>query len=110
MAKDSRTTPRRAVLWSGKLVFGDHSFDCQIWNISLGGAKVNVGLPFAAGTEVSLVLEDKGKFTGKVMWQGERNLGIKFDQDEEVVRDAFGSDALVTLGLEDNELTVKKED
>ena len=110
MAKDNRNSPRRAVLWSGKLEFGDHSFDCQIWNISLGGAKVNVGLPFAAGTDVTLVLEDKGKFTGKVMWQGERNLGIKFDQDEALVKEAFGSDAIVTLGLDDDKLTLEKDE
>lgn len=108
MSKESRDNPRRAVLWSGQLKFGDHSFDCQIWNISFGGAKVNVGLPFAEGTDVSLTLEGKGTFKGVVMWQSERNLGIKFDQDEDVVREAFGEDALVSLGLDNNELIHKK--
>ena len=108
MSEEHRDTPRRAVLWSGQLKFGDHSFDCQIWNISFGGAKVNVGLPFAKGTEVSLTLEGKGTFTGKVMWQSDKNLGIQFDEGEEVMREAFGEDALVTLGLDTNELTHKK--
>lgn len=107
MSKESRDNPRRAVLWSGQLKFGDHSFDCQIWNISFGGAKVNVGLPFAAGTEVTLTLENKGKFTGKVMWQGDKNLGIKFNDGEEELREAFGHDAIVSLGLDHNDLVHK---
>lgn len=108
MSKENRDDRRRAVLWSGQLKFGEHSFDCQIWNISFGGAKVNVGLPFAEGTEVTLTLEGKGQFTGKVMWQSDRNLGIQFDGGEDEVRAAFGDDALVSLGLEDGELTHKK--
>jgi len=108
MSKENRDNPRRAVLWSGQLKFGDHSFDCQIWNISFGGAKVNVGLPFAEGTKVTLTLENKGQFTGKVMWQSDKNLGIQFDGGEEVLRKAFDEDALVSLGLDKNELIHKK--
>jgi hypothetical protein len=108
MSKENRDKPRRAVLWSGQLKFGDHSFDCQIWNISFGGAKVNVGLPFAEGTEVTLTLEGKGQFTGKVMWQSDKNLGIKFDSGDDEMRKAFGKEAIVSLGLDDNKLTHEK--
>ena len=107
MSIDNREKPRRAVLWSGKLQFGDHDFECQIWNISLGGAKVNVGLPFSEGTDVKLVLEGRGEFSAKVMWHGERNLGLKFDDPPAEIRKAFGDDAIVTLGLDDDDKGVE---
>jgi len=107
MSIDNRGKPRRAVLWSGKLQFGDHEFECQIWNISLGGAKVNVGLPFSEGTDVTLVLKDRGEFAAKVMWRGERNLGLKFEDAPDDIRKAFGNDAIVTLGLDDDDVGVE---
>lgn len=107
MSDDNRDNPRRAVLWTGQLTIGDHSFDCQIWNISFGGAKVNIGLPFAKGTEVTLSLENKGKFTGTVMWQTKENIGIKFNEGEEDLRESFGEEAIISLGLDQSELVHK---
>lgn len=100
MGNEHRSAPRRAVLWSGNLEFGEYVFDCQIWNISLGGAKIRVGLPLLAESEISLALDRFGSFKGSVVWQTDGNLGLHFDADPELIRKTFG-DAIVKLGLED---------
>lgn len=99
MGNENRNVPRRAVLWSGNLEFGEYAFDCQIWNISLGGAKIRVGLPLLEGSEVNLALDRFGNFTGTVVWQSDGNLGLRFDADPEIIRKTFG-DAIIKLGLE----------
>ena len=99
MADEHRKEPRRAVLWSGHLEFGEYVFDCQIWNVSLGGAKIRVGLPLLEGSGVVLALERFGTFAGTVVWQTDGNLGLRFDGDPEAVREVFG-DAVVKLGLD----------
>lgn len=103
MGSESRTAPRRAVLWSGNLEFGEYVFDCQIWNISLGGAKIRVGLPLLAGSEIQLSLDRYGNFRGVVMWNVDGNLGLKFEADAEIIRETFG-DSIVKLGLEEEDL------
>ncbi len=94
---------RRAVLWAGHIEFGEYNFSCQIWNISLGGAKLNIGVPLALGTEVTMVLEKYGRFLGTVVWQEGKSIGIKFDSDPEIVRQTLGDDAIEILGLQEAE-------
>lgn len=103
MGSESRNAPRRAVLWSGNLEFGEYVFDCQIWNISLGGAKIRVGLPLLAGSEIQLSLDRYGTFRGIVVWNVDGNLGLRFDADSEIIRETFG-DSIVKLGLDEEDL------
>ncbi len=98
--EDKRAHPRRAVLWSGKLQFGKYGFDCQIWNVSLLGAKVKVGLPLKAGSEVELLMDKFGSLAGEVVWQNDGTLGLIFEEPPEKVMLAFGS-SVIRLGLAD---------
>jgi len=102
MSDDGRHDPRRAVLWTGKVEFGDYVFECQIWNISLGGAKIRVGLPLLPGSQVTLLLDRFGTFRGKVVWQDDRSLGLHFDADPAIIRRMFG-DSVISLGLDNQD-------
>jgi PilZ domain len=101
MDKKDRNASRRAVLWAGHVEFGEYNFTCQIWNISLGGAKLNIGVPLALGTKVTLVLDKYGRFIGEIVWQEGKNIGIKFDSDPETIRKTLGEDAIHILGLDE---------
>jgi len=93
MTKTNRNTPRRAVLWKGKLEFGEFAFECQIRNISLGGAKLNAGLPLPPGTKFKLHLDRIGQLTGTVAWADDDLLGIRFEADPKFIREALGESA-----------------
>lgn len=93
MSKTKRSSPRRSVLWKGKLEFGEFTFECQIRNISLGGAKVNAGLPLPPGTKFKLHLDRIGEVTGTVAWADEELLGIRFEADPKFIREALGESA-----------------
>jgi hypothetical protein len=93
MSKTKRIAPRRAVLWKGKLEFGEFTFECQIRNISLSGAKVNAGLPLPPGTKFKLHLDRIGEVTGTVAWADEDLLGIRFEADPKFIREALGESA-----------------
>ena len=96
---ERRSFPRRAVLWTGTLQAGDFSFDCQIWNVSLGGARLRVNLPLEAGARIVLSLPQAGRFPGVVAWTGDGELGLKFGVEPTAIREHFG-DRVVTLGLD----------
>ena len=93
MSKSKRSTPRRSVLWKGKLEFGEFAFECQIRNISLGGAKLNAGLPLPPGTKFKLHLDRIGQVKGTVAWAEDDLLGIRFEADPKFIRDALGETA-----------------
>jgi len=108
MQKDAekRQTARRAVLWGGDLHYGDYDFRCQIWDVSLGGAKVRIDVPLAIGSEVKITLGRYGKFKGHVAWRNDKEMGLKFEGDPQVIRDIFGENT-VKLGLDKKSGTVK---
>ena len=96
---DKRRNKRRAVLWSGDLQYGEHEFRCHIWDVSLGGTKVKVGVPLAIGTPVQISLGRFGKFKGNVAWQKDDTLGLQFNEAPELIRSIFG-DSIIKLGLD----------
>lgn len=96
-----RVHSRRSVLWSAELCFGDHRFDCQIWNLSFGGARLQAGLPLLAGTEVYLVLKKVGKLKATVAWENNNVLGVSFDDSEDVIKSKFKDQAEI-LGFIQN--------
>lgn len=93
MSKTNRGTPRRSVLWKGKLEFGEYAFECQIRNISLGGAKLTAGLPLPPGTKFKLRLDRIGVVSGTVAWADDDLLGIRFEADPKFIREALGESA-----------------
>ena len=95
--EDRRQHPRRAVLWVGELGLGGATFDCQVWNVSLSGAKLRASLPLGPGTPVDLTLPRFGVLPANVVWRSGNELGLAFSSTEEV-RAALG-ETVGRLGL-----------
>lgn len=98
---ESRDFRRRSVLWPAKLIIGEHEFSCQVWNLSLGGARVRMDLPIQEGTNVKLWVADRGEIDALVVWSKEGSLGLDFCVGAEVVRRMF-EDRLHILGLDED--------
>lgn len=98
--QDNRLHRRRSVLWPAKLVVGKHRIACQIWNLSLGGARVRVDLPLKEGTKIILAVTDRGDIPACVAWTKGESLGVTFEVEEEYIRTMF-RDRLHILGLDD---------
>lgn len=99
--EESRQFKRRSVLWPAKMRVGKHELSCQIWNLSLGGARVKVDLPLQEGVEVIISLAGRGEIPATVAWAKGELLGIAFDVGAEVIRRMF-EDRLHVLGLGDD--------
>ena len=100
---DHRRHRRRSVLWPAKLTVGKHTVSCQIWNLSLGGARVRVDLPLKEGSEIILSVADRGDIPCVVAWARDASLGIAFKVPEDHIRKMF-ADRLHVLGLEEDDL------
>ncbi len=96
---DARGYRRRSVLWPAKLIVGRHDFKCQIWNMSLGGARVRLDLPIKEGAGVRLIIAGRGEIPATVRWFRSDTAGLSFNIAAEEVRLLF-LDQLQSLGLE----------
>ena len=97
---ENRKLPRRSVLWPAKLRVGKHDLACQIWNLSLGGARVKVDLPLQEGVKLVLTIAGRGEIPATVAWAKGDLLGVAFDISTKSVRRLF-EDRLHVLGLTD---------
>lgn len=81
MDPERRRHPRRDVLKTGTLFFADHRqcLDCLIWNLSEGGAMVEI--------EPQAIVADLGRLISEVLsldraysvvWRDGRKLGVAF--------------------------------
>ena len=95
---ERRGQKRRAVLWPAALKVGEHEFRCQIWNFSLGGARVRVDVPLRDGADTSLQLKGKRPIAGRVVWAGDKDVGIEFDLSPASVVERLGN-SVTSLGL-----------
>ncbi len=97
---DARAHRRRSVLWPASLKVRRHNFGCQIWNMSLGGARVRLDMPIKEGSSVTLTIAGRGAIPAVVRWSEDNAAGLEFKIPSEEVRLLF-IDSLQTLGLED---------
>ena len=93
-----RRYKRRTVLWPATLHVGQHDFSCQIWNLSLGGARVRVDIPLKEGTEITLKVPGRGDLPAVIAWSEQGALGLDFTVPKSLVRTMF-KDRLHILGL-----------
>ena len=98
LLSDQRLHRRRSVLWMATLVMGRHEFPCQIWNMSLGGARIRIDVPLQSGTEVYLSIPTRGDIPATVVWVEDQTMGLKFRQSPDGVEQLF-ADRLDVLGL-----------
>lgn len=96
---DARAYRRRSVLWPAQLMVGEHELKCQIWNMSLGGARIRLAMPLKDGAEVTLVIAGRGAIPATVRWCQNGAAGLMFALPAEEVRVLF-MDRLHALGLD----------
>lgn len=100
LGSDSRAFKRRSVLWPAHLIVGRHRIACQVWNLSLAGARVRVDLPVKEGTEVTLSIRDRGDVKAEVVWTENGAMGLSFHVAASVIKRMF-QDRLHVLGLDE---------
>ncbi|WP_262693495.1 PilZ domain-containing protein [Kordiimonas aquimaris] len=96
---DARAYRRRSVLWPATLKVGQHTFVCQIWNMSLGGARIKMDLPLRDGASVMLVIAGRGDIPACVSWCEDGEAGLEFVIPADEVRILF-LDRAQSLGFE----------
>ncbi len=78
---DQQKHPRHQTLCSGTFYVGEKGVDCQILDISVGGAKVRLSEPVEPETQIRLKIEHIGEFSGRVAWRNGTTLGIEFHEE-----------------------------
>jgi len=76
-----REFERKDVLFAANLLIGDVKIDCEIINISFGGAQVRVHRAVEARSEVTLEIDPFGSFNMEVRWGDGEDVGLKFNDD-----------------------------
>jgi len=78
---DNRSHARRAVRITGRLFSDGVWQDCEVINVSAGGAKLHVVSACRPGQELRLEIELCGQLPGVAAWVRGDELGIKFTGD-----------------------------
>jgi hypothetical protein len=78
---ERQKNPRHSTLCPGKLVSGDEEVDCEVLNVSVGGAKIRISQPIETNAHVRVRILRVGEFAGRVAWRNGTTMGVEF-QDE----------------------------
>ena len=103
LATDRRRHKRRKVLWTGRLRVAAERIECQVRNISLGGAKVQAPLDLAIGTPVHLESDHHPPLFGRIAWRHGDMFGIAFDRQAETITELLGLRVVSNLHLDDDQ-------
>ena len=80
---DRQEDPRLSVYVAAQLSSSERNDDCEILNISAGGAKIRVPDDAAYEPEVILTIKSHGSFPARVAWRSGRHLGLEFAGDRQ---------------------------
>jgi hypothetical protein len=75
---DRHRHPRTAVYCSAKLAAAGRTWDCQLLDISAGGAKIRLPAPLDPAAALSLTIGSHGTFPARLVWRNGQYLGIAF--------------------------------
>ena len=81
----ARQFERHDTSLSAMIVHDGHSFACQMVNVSVSGARVHAEQRFAPGLRLKMAIYPFGEFACQIVWQKDRNLGVKFLEPEAVM-------------------------
>lgn len=76
--QERRKHRRKKCFLPAKLLTAAGSFDCQVLDISHGGAKVETGVAVTDEQAVTLVVKSIGTFAGLVAWRRNGCFGMRF--------------------------------
>lgn len=91
-AEDQQRYPRASIICAGILELGDSSHDCDVVDISAGGAKLclaDAEVALAPGTAVELVVDEEIAFAGRIAWARDSQAGIEFADAPELVAEVL---------------------
>ena len=86
---NQRTHERKTVVFKTKIVVGGVGVNCEITNISSGGAQIHVPMDAPAGSDVTLKIAQLCDFKARVVWCRKKNMGLRFDDDPERIAQAM---------------------
>lgn len=95
---ERRILNRRRLLWLGRLKYGDFAFECRVFDLSLGGAKVELDLPLKRGTLVTLQIPEVGIMIANVAWVRDGQMALAFSEGTAAIRKKLAAKAS-KLGL-----------
>jgi hypothetical protein len=88
---DRQRHPRTAVFCPAKLASAGQAWDCEILDISAGGAKIRLETPLDPAVALSLTIGSHGTLPVQLMWQNGQYLGVAFlcdlETSTQLVRD-----------------------
>lgn len=110
-AGQARDHTRRSVLWPAVIDVNGHTFNCQIWNLSLGGVRIRFDIPLKEGSDVILRIPNRNnaEILSRIAWQREDTVGLLFMVPPSKIREIF-HDRLHILGLDGPEVVPDNSD
>jgi hypothetical protein len=77
---DYRKAPRRRILKSGMIAYGDQSIECTVRNLSTTGASLEISTPLWLPARFTLVIPSDGlRRRTRVAWRKGKRMGVAFD-------------------------------
>jgi hypothetical protein len=80
---------RRSILLAATLRDDEGAVECDLIDLSAGGAKVRVAVPYPLGAQVLLTIGDEHGFYSKVAWRDGDFLGLRFIEPPDSVAAAI---------------------
>lgn len=84
-SRDRQRFTRRSTLLRATLRDGESTVECDLLDISAGGAKLRTPVPFAIGAQVLLSVGKDHQFQSRVTWREGEALGLHFLEPPEAV-------------------------
>lgn len=85
--KDRHKHPRHETLCTGTVFVGEQAMECDVLNISTGGAKIRLPEMVETDSTLRIRIDRVGEFTGRVAWRNGSTCGVEFhDELAEVAR------------------------
>ena len=78
---DDRKFDRKDALFAASLQIRDKAHDCEIINISFGGAQLHLGRALKSSKKAVLEIDPFGSFDTEIRWSADGKVGIKFNDD-----------------------------
>lgn len=91
-----RILTRKSVLWQAYITVKGHKFSCQIRNLSIGGLKIKLDVPFRNNVACRVEIPKyQLEFRARIAWQSEGFFGLQFLDGHDLVREQFQEGAAI---------------
>jgi len=80
-SQDRRVLERKNVYWAARLVLPEGAYNCTVYDLSLGGARVRLVAELNKFQRVRLDFDKLAPLNADVVWLGIGMVGIRFTDD-----------------------------